>query len=260
VVLNSISPALGIFLVALALFAGVGISAIGPGGIFTTIALFLFVPIPSATVAGTASATFVATGLLAAILFQHSGDFAAGLARELTLILSVTSVIGAVIGSRTNFLVPDAVFGTLLAAFVAIVGAVIVYREAIGLTPTDRLGKFSKRRRWLVLSAIGFAIGFLGGLLGVGGPVVAVPVLVILGTPMLVALAVAQIQSIFIAGFAAASYFVGNAISIPLALLVGIPQLVGVVIGWRVAHYVEERRLRIVLGIVLVVIAPVIAQ
>lgn len=254
-----VSLELAAFLFALALFAGIGISAIGPGGIFVTIALFVFVPISSAEVAGTASATFVATGLLAAALFQRSDDFAAGHAREITIIFSGLGIVGAYAGSQANLVLPDRIFGYLLAVFVAVVGGIIVYREAVGIEPTNRFEAVSVRQRRLLLSVIGFGIGFLGGLLGVGGPVVAVPILVILGVPMLVALAVAQVQSIFVAGFATAGYWAGDAVSIPLAILLGIPQLIGVVVGWRIAHLVEEGRLRIVLGVVLVIIAPAIA-
>lgn len=258
-VLELVSIELTIFLFVLALFAGVGISALGPGGIFVTIALFLFVPISSATVAGTASATFVATGLLASILFKLSGDFAVGFARETAIILSATSILGAVAGSQANLLIPDEIFGYLLAIFVAVIGGIIVYREVVGIEPTNQLEIVTEWQRRFILSSVGFGVGFLGGLLGVGGPVLAVPLLVLLGVPMLVALAVAQVQSIFISGFAAGSYYLGDAVSIPLAVLVGIPQLIGVVVGWRIAHLVEEGRLRIVLGIVLVIIAPAIA-
>lgn len=258
-VLSIISPELAVLLFVIALFAGVGISAIGPGGIFMTIALFLFVPISSAEVAGTASATFVATGLLAAGLFQRSGDFAEGRAREITIILSGLSIVGAYAGSQANLVIPDDIFGYMLAIFVAVVGGIIVYREAVGLEPTNYLRAISDLHRRLILGVIGFGVGFLGGLLGVGGPVIAVPLLVILGVPMLASLAVAQFQSIFISAFATAGYWLGDAVSVPLAILVGIPQLIGVVIGWRVAHLVEEGRLRVVLGVVLVLIAPAIA-
>jgi len=258
-VLSIISIELAIFLFVLALFAGIGISAIGPGGIFVTIALFLFVPISSAEVAGTASATFIATGLLAAYLYRLSGDFAVGYARETAIILSGMSIVGAVAGSQANLVIPDDVFGILLAVFVAVVGGIIVYRELVGLEPRNYLDSTTDLQRRALLSVLGFGVGFLGGLLGVGGPVIMVPLLVILGVPMLISLAVAQVQSIFIAGFATAGYWLGDAVSIPLAILVGVPQLIGVVIGWRVAHLVAEERLRIALGVVLVVIAPAIA-
>lgn len=254
-----ISLELAVFLFVLAFVAGIGISAIGPGGILVTIALFLFVPISSAEVAGTASLTFVATGLLATILFQRSGDFAAGYAREIAILLSGTSIVGAYLGSQANLVIPDEVFGYTLAVFVAIVGGIIVYRELVGITPTSRLQHASVRQRRLILAVVGFGVGLVGGLLGVGGPVLAVPVLVILGIPMLASLAVAQVQSIFISAFATVGYWIGDAVSLPLAILVGIPQLLGVVAGWRIAHSVEERRLRIVLGVALVMSAPAIA-
>lgn len=253
-----LSLELSIFLFVLALFAGVGISALGPGGIFVTIALFLFVPISSAEVAGTASLTFVATGLLATALFQRSGEFAAGDAREIAIILCGTGIVGAYAGSQANLIISDDIFGHLLAVFVAIVGGIIIYRELIGIEPTNQLQRESDLRRRLVLLVVGFSVGSIGGLLGVGGPVLAVPILVILGIPMLVSLAVAQLQSVFISGFATVGYWTGDAVSLPIAILVGIPQLIGVIAGWKIAHLVEERRLRIVLGMVLIIIAPAI--
>jgi hypothetical protein len=112
------------------------------------------------------------------------------------------------------------------------------------------------RQRRILIGTIGFGIGILGAMLGVGGPVVAVPILVVLGVPMLVAVAVAQVQSIFISSFATVGYLAVDAVSLPLVLLVGIPQLIGVVLGWGVAHRVDPHRLRVVLGLVLVLVAP----
>jgi uncharacterized membrane protein YfcA len=228
-----------VLLAVIALFAGIGITAIGPGGIFVTIALFLLAPIGPAEVAGTASATFVATGLLGSAVYLRSGEFTAGYARELAILLSSASVVGALVGARANLLLPEQVFGHLLAAFVASIGGLIVYRQ-----------------RRVLIGTIGFGIGILGAMLGVGGPVVAVPILVVLGVPMLVAVAVAQVQSIFISSFATVGYLAVDAVSLPLVLLVGIPQLIGVVLGWGVAHRVDPHRLRVVLGLVLVLVAP----
>ncbi|MFC6905056.1 sulfite exporter TauE/SafE family protein [Halalkalicoccus tibetensis] len=250
------SPELAALLALIALFAGVGITAIGPGGVFVTIALFALSPLSTAEVAGTASATFVATGLLGSLVYLQSGEFAQGHAREMAIVLSVTSILGALAGSQLNLLLPEAVFGYLLSAFVACIGGVIVYRERVGLRPSNRLDAVPDRQRRILIGSIGFGVGVLGGLLGVGGPVVAVPILVVLGVPMLVAVAVAQVQSVFISGFAAASYALAGAVSIPVALLVGIPQLIGVVAGWKVAHLVDPGRLRVILGVVLIVVAP----
>jgi uncharacterized membrane protein YfcA len=89
--------------------------------------------------------------------------------------------------------------------------------------------------------------------------VIAVPALVVGGTPMLVALAAAQVQSIVLSGTAAATYLAAGTVSPALAAVVGVPQLVGVIIGWGVAHRVPERQLKAVLAVVLVVIGPLLA-
>jgi uncharacterized protein len=253
-----VSPELAALLAVIALFAGVGITAIGPGGVFVTVALFALAPLSSAEVAGTASATFVATGLLGSLVYFRSGEFAQGYAREMAIVLSATSIAGALAGSQLNLLLPEYVFGYLLSLFVATIGAVIVYRERVGLKPSNRLDSVPDRQRRILVGGVGLGIGVLGGLLGVGGPVVAVPVLVVLGVPMLVAVAVAQVQSIFISAFATVGYALSGAVSIPVALLVGIPQLVGVVAGWKVAHLVDPHLLRVVLGIVLVGVSPLL--
>lgn len=247
-------------LVVLALVAGVGISTLGSGGVLVTVALFTLVPITSAEVAGTASVTFAAAGLLSAVVYNRSGEFEYGHAREIAAVLSASGIAGALVGSGANLLVlPDRVFGYLLSLFIACIGVLIVYREVIGLEPTDRIETGSDRTRRLLVGSIGVGVGVLAGLLGVGGPIVAVPVLVALGVPILVSVAVAQVQAVFVSGFATAAYLTAGAVSIPLALLIGIPQLVGVVLGWRVAHLIEPRRLRITLGVTLVLIAPAIA-
>lgn len=253
-----VSFELALVLVLIALFAGIGITAIGPGGIFVTIALFSLTPLSTAEVAGTASATFVATGLLGSLVYLQSGEFAQGYAREMAIILSIASIVGALAGSQLNLLLPEAVFGYLLSIFVASVGGIILYRERVGLKPANRLDAVPDRQRRILIGTIGLGIGVLGGLLGVGGPVVAVPILVVLGVPMLVAVAVAQVQSVFISGFATVGYAFAGAVSIPMALLVGVPQLIGVVAGWQVAHRVDPSRLRVVLGIILVVAAPLL--
>lgn len=243
----------------LALIAGIGISTLGSGGVLVTVALFAFTPLSSAGVAGTASATFAAAGLLSAVAYRRSGEFEYGHARETAALLSATGVAGAVAGSATNLRVlPDRAFGGLLALFVAGLGVLIVYRELAGLDPTGWIDRASPRPRRALVGVVGVGIGLLAGLLGVGGPILAVPVLVVLGVPVLAAVAIAQTQAVFVSGIAAASYLAAGAVSIPLTLLVGVPQLLGVLLGWRVAHLIEPRRLRIALGATLVAIAPTI--
>ncbi|RRJ31479.1 sulfite exporter TauE/SafE family protein [Halocatena pleomorpha] len=250
-------PVLAIGLIAIALLAGLGITTVGPGGVFITAALYGLTDLSSAAVAGTASATFIATGLVGSGVYIRSGELMTGSAREAAAVLSGTGILGALTGSRVNLLIGDQLFGYLLATFLALVGGLIAYREFIGIEPEGLVGQTDGRRR-VILATVGGGIGVLGGLLGVGGPVIAVPALVALGMPMLRAVAVAQVQSIFLALFATIGYLTVGAVDITMAVIVGVPQLIGVITGWRVAHLVPPHRLRIALAGVLVVVAAII--
>lgn len=244
-------------LVVIAFGSGIGIAAIGPGGVFLTIALYALTSLPSTTVAGTAQLLFVVTGLVATLAYARSGELGRENAWTAGL-LSGGSIVGALFGAWLNGFVSRALFGLLLGVLAGGTGLLILYRERrtldpiVTIDPTTRSGAVG----YVVL---GVALGACSGLLGVGGPIIAVPTLIVIGTPMLAAIAVAQVQSVFIGSFAALGYLLQDAVSLSLAALVGLPLLLGVVAGWLVAHRIEPDRLKALLGVVLLVVAPSLA-
>jgi uncharacterized membrane protein YfcA len=245
-------------LVGIAFFAGIGCTTLGPGGIFTTIALYSLTTVPSSTVAGTAQVTFIGVGLLGSAAYLRSGELAIGDNARMAAVLSVSSILGALAGAGINTYVSRELFGLLLGGFAVVTGIIIIYRERSTTLP--RFGVTLTTIRGLALLAgLGLSLGVLSSLLGVGGPVIAVPILVMLGVPMLAALAVAQVQSIFIATFSTVGYALNGAVSIELALLVGVPQLIGAFLGWRIAHYVDPERLKLALGVALIAVGPYLA-
>ena len=245
-------------LVTIAFVSGIGITTIGPGGIFVTIALFSLTSLPSAEVAGTAHLTFVATGIVGSFAYLRSGEFSTGPARTLVVLLSGSCIVGALAGAVLNQFVTRETFGVLLGVVAVTVGVTILYRERRGLLAMYELDLDTRQDRFLLVG-IGSVLGLVSGLLGIGGPVLAVPALVLLGVPMLLAVAVAQVQSIFIASVAAGGYLYHDSVSVAFAILVGVPLLGGVLIGWQIAHRVDPTRLTILLGIVLIMIGPYLA-
>lgn len=253
-----VGTGLGLLLILIAFLAGVGVTAIGPGGIFLTIALFSLVPLSPAEVAGTATTTMVAAGVAGSLFYIRSGELKPRFSRDVAFVLGLTGLLGGLAGSWLNTFVSARQFGILLGVVAMGIGAVIVYQEWRGLEPRFRIDMKTPIGR-TALGTLGFGIGSVSGLLGVGGPVLAVPALVVLGMPMLTGIAVAQVQSVLIALFAAAGYAARGAVAWPLAALVGAPLLVGVCLGWMIARRVEPRRLRIVLGVVLIALGPYLA-
>lgn len=246
-----------VVLFIVSLFAGVGITAVGPGGIFVTIALYALTDLASATVVGTASATFVATGLLGTASYYRSGELGSHGSWTSAVALSLTGLGGALLGVRLNAFVSEATFGLLLGVLVSLTGLLVEYRTRL---EGDGGGYDATSLRGTVgLGAIGGFVGVSGGLLGVGGPVLAVPLLVAVGVPMVFAVAVAQVQSIFVAAFATAGYVLRDAVSWSLAVVIGVPELVGVAIGWRVAQTVDAGRLTRVLAILMLLLGPYLA-
>ncbi len=79
----------------------------------------------------------------------------------------------------------------------------------------------------------------------------AVPLLVLCGVPMLTAVGMAQVQSVAIAGFATLGYVTRGAVDWTLALLIGVPLVIGTVIGWRLAQRTDTERLTTLLAAVL---------
>lgn len=250
--------ALGALLVGISFFAGIGCTTLGPGGIFSTVALYTLTTASSSTVAGTAQLTFIGVGLLASVAYLRSGELAVDDNVRMAAVLSISSVLGALGGAQINTYVSRELFGLLLGGFVVLTGLVIIYRERSAKLPQYGVDLASPGGV-AVVAVLGLSIGIVSSLLGVGGPIVAVPVLVVLGVAMLPALAIAQVQAVFIATFATVGYALNGAVSITLALLVGIPQLAGAFLGWRIAHLVDPARLKTALGVVLLAIGPYLA-
>lgn len=249
--MTAMSTEIMILLLVIALVGGVCITTIGPGGIFVTIALFALLPLDPSTVAGTASATFIATGIVGSLGYLKSGELKGKAAAKAAGILSLASVIGAFAGAQINTLLNASTFAILLGLFVLFTGVLILYRQKKQLKPDSRLQIDTfKGLAWL--AGVGVAVGLPGGLLGVGGPVLAVPLMVVLGVPMLLSVALAQVQSIFISGMATFGYMIHDAVDWYLALFLTVPLLIGTISGWYIAQRIKASKLQVSLALVLI--------
>ncbi|MBS1882898.1 MAG: sulfite exporter TauE/SafE family protein [Actinobacteria bacterium] len=239
-------------LVAFGLVAGIGITAVGPGGVLVTVGLFVLTDLSPAEVAGTAIVTHVATGALGTLAYWRSGQLRRPPTRRAASVLAAAALVGTPIGVLVNGAVSGRGFGILLATAVAATGVLVLVRER-------RVGARAGHPPTVIVAAVGMAVAVAAGLFGIGGPMLAVPLLVVTGMPVLDALGAAQVQSILIASVGTVGYAARGAIDWPLAVAVGVPELAGVLIGWRIAHAVPTHRLRLTLATALICLAPFLA-
>jgi uncharacterized membrane protein YfcA len=155
-----------------------------------------------------------------------------------------------------NTLVGGRGFAILLATAVATTGVLVWVRERRTATVEEDGGASLSP---VLTAAVGLVVSVAAGLFGLGGPMLSVPLLVICGLPLLPALAAAQAQSVVIASVGTLGYLVHGSIDWALAALVGIPELAGVVIGWKIAHAVPVRKLKYALAGTLLALAPYLA-
>ena len=242
-----------VLLAVLGLVGGIGITAVGPGGVLPTIGLFTLTAASPSVVAGTAIVTHVATGVLATAAYTRSGHLRDPATRRTALLLAAAALFGTPVGVLINARVSERVFGLVLGSFVAFVAVLVWYREH-----RARVVATAHPSAPLV-AGIGFAVAVAAGIVGIGGPMLTVPLLVALGVPVLESLASAQVQSIVIAGVGTLGYLAHGAIDWPLAALVGIPELAGVLIGWKIAQALPTRSLKNALVVTLLALAPYLA-
>lgn len=243
---------------ALALLAGIGITAIGPGGVLVPIALFALTSLSTGRVAGTALVTQIGTGLLGSAVYVRSRQLRDPVTRRTAGLLAAAAIPGAPAGALLNSAISRSAFSILLGVLVAAIGVLVWVRSRDSARVAGAATEQPPLRPRLVI-VIGFAVAVVSGLFGLGGPLLSVPLLIAAGVPVLPAIAAAQAQSVVIATAGSIGYLARGAISWPLALAVTVPQLVGVLIGWRIARRVPTHLLMRTLAVVLVALGPYLA-
>jgi uncharacterized membrane protein YfcA len=253
---TELAPVILILLAVIGLIGGIGITALGPGGVLLTIGLFVLTDLSPPAIAGTSIVTHVATGLLGTAVFVRSGQLRERVTRRTALILAASAVVGTPLGVLINSAFSARTFRVLLGGFVAVVAILVIYRERRSVKQTDPV---HPRHPTPLLVALGLGIAVVSGMFGVGGPMLSAPLLIVIGVPLLPALATAQAQSVVIASIGSIGYAAHGAIDWPLAVVTGVPEAIGVVVGWRIAHAIPTKWLKIALVVVLLALAPYLA-
>jgi uncharacterized membrane protein YfcA len=121
--------------------------------------------------------------------------------------------------------------------------------QRIGMPPTVHFATSDTNiSLWIVL-AIGFFIGTLAGIMGVGGGIIMVPSLVyIVGLPSFMAVGTSLFQTIFSAAYGCIRHTMSGNVIIFAAFIMVIASSIGVQFGALVTRYVRGVSVRIILG------------
>jgi hypothetical protein len=162
--------------------------------------------------------------------------------------LTIGIIPGAVLGARVNVALSSATLTLLLATLILASGLNTLFSRSQGERAVSTLG-----RGLLVL--LGFLMGFGSALTGTGGPVLLVPVLMLMNVQALTAIAVSQPVQVPIAAAAAIGFGLFGEIDLLLGTMLGVIQSIGVIIGARIAHAAKPDQLRRIVAIALVAVA-----
>lgn len=173
---------------------------------------------------------------------------------KFSLLLSLGSLVGALVGVRMNSMIRPEQVKILLYLVVFLSGLSILLRKE-GAGGEKPRGELLKNKYFV--PAFGFVTGTICALSGAGGPVLVMPLLVSLGMGVRMAVGTALFNSIFIAIPAIAGYAVlCNPSQIgPYIPLVILFHGVGVVLGSRNASRIPARPLKLGVAVFSIMLA-----
>lgn len=164
---------------------------------------------------------------------------------------TATSFAGAWLNSRLDQNVLLLIFAGLM-----LLVAVRMVRRSSSSEPSDGERRFEGRTRLLVAATGGALVGFVTGLLGVGGGFLIVPALVsVLQLPMAVAVGTSLVVIVINAAAGFVANLGGADLDLAMAGAFTAGGLVGAVLGARLAPRIEERRLRRFFSALIVAVA-----
>jgi len=164
----------------------------------------------------------------------------------------VTSLVGAPVGAWFTHIVPNRTLILLFSVGMVVAGAKMVV--SAGKAEPKALLPF--RQRALITGSAGLFIGFLAGLLGIGGGFLFVPILIAIGYPTKEAAATSAFIVIFSSFSGFAEHVAEGHFDLPLLLFSTIAVVIASQIGARVMKaQMKARWIKQIFGVLLLLIA-----
>ena len=157
----------------------------------------------------------------------------------------------ALAGAWANVALPESVPMAVLALLIVATGTVTVFRSTV----VEHLRHFKAP----TLLAVGAFVGFGSALTGTGGPVLLVPILLLLRTPVRVAVGAGMAVSLVVTASSTAGYVYYGSVDFVLGTMWGLTLVVGVLASALTAHAVRVATLQRIVAAALLCIGLLIA-
>ena len=223
---------MGLALPVLAVVVGVLVGMVGVGGVLLPPGLVALGDLTANEATATSTWAFVFTGVVGTVAYARRGVVPWGMLARLT----VGVVPAAFLGALVNATLPASVVLLGLAALTLVVGVQQLRPRAVRET-RDGLGTAA-------LVAVGAFVGFGSALTGTGGPVLLVPVLLMLGVAPLRAVAASQAVQLPVVVAGSVGYVQTGLVDIRLGTALGCLAALAVVAGAVVATRIPAEGLR----------------
>lgn len=224
----------------MAALVGLLIGTVGVGGVLMVSFLALFGGLSIHQAAATSLFTFLFTGILGTYLYQRRGSIDWRISVPVCAAALVFGFLGAAVAA-----VIDARPLAIIIALIIVAAGVYVLFPVI-----PREGRGSGET-WL-LAGVGAVAGFGSGFSGAGGPLFSVPLMVILRYAPLTAVATSQVLQIVAATSGSVENYRQGFIDWNTAAVITLFELLGVIVGVRLAHVASAVVLRRLAGVLCV--------
>jgi len=247
------SPAYLLATLATALVIGALIGSIGIGGILLSPFLIGVVGLDVRDAITISSASFIATGAAALVMFARAERHHPARAERSRLArgwpLVIATLPGAFVGALALGYAPKRLSLAVLAALLVAAGVRVLSQRALA----ERHG-VTRATSLRADCAVGVFGGFVSALTGTGGPMVLVPIELWRGVPLLAAVAIGQVAQLPIAATATLGNALAGGVDIVAASAIGVALVPGVFVGRRVASALPLAWLTRALAVLLIVL------
>lgn len=222
----------------LVVFAGLAVGATSIGGILVVPALTSAAALPVGTAVAASSFSFLFTGLASIAMRRNAGRTGAAPDRPL-LPLCAGALAGAAAGALTLSWLPSTAVRLGVALLAVLSGILALARDADPDRETP-----ARPPRVAAQVALGVLVGCASAWSGTGGPVVLLPLLIVLRAPTQAAVAMAQAIQVPIALAATGVNLAAGQLDLMLGLALGALLMLGWWAGWRLGHRLPVTTLR----------------